>query len=53
MTPQEALDVLCWLWQENAAGILYVLWLIQTMYMLGLIVRLASREGRSRLIQVA
>ena len=32
-------EFLLFLLDENAVGITYVLWLVQTMYMLGLIVR--------------
>lgn len=39
MTPEEMLDVLRWFWQDSRSSILYVLWLIQTMYMTGMIVK--------------
>jgi hypothetical protein len=34
-----AAEFLFFLWETNRAAILYVLWLLQTWYMLGMIVR--------------
>ncbi len=39
MTLEEAKDILRWFWQDSRSSILYILWLIQTMYMAGMIVR--------------
>lgn len=39
MTPEEVKDILRWLWQVNRTSILYIAWLIQTWFMLGMIIR--------------
>lgn len=39
MSNSELLDVLKFLWTENRFGILYLGWLLQTWYMLGLILK--------------